>query len=52
MLACGRNLHSPSFFGNVKAWGMKEFSLCDPSKNLILFAEGIPEEEISTKQGA
>jgi hypothetical protein len=25
--------------------------LCDPSNNLILFAESIPEEETSTEQG-
>ena len=35
----------------VKLWGMKEFFLCDPSKNLILFAEDNTEEELSTEQG-
>jgi len=33
-------------------WGMKEFSLCDPFRNLLLFGESIPEEESSTQQGA
>ena len=33
-------------------WGMKEFFLCDPFRNLLLFGESIPEEESSTKQGA
>jgi len=31
---------------------MKEFFLCDPFKNLILFAVRIPEEDTSTEQGA
>ena len=35
----------------AKPWGMKEFFLCDPFRNLILFAESIPEEEGSTEQG-
>ena len=26
-------------------WGMKEFFLCDPFRNLLLFGESIPEEE-------
>jgi len=30
---------------------MKEFFLCDPFRNLILFAESIPEEEGGTEQG-
>jgi uncharacterized glyoxalase superfamily protein PhnB len=29
-------------------WGMKEFFLCDPFRNLLLFGESIPEEESST----
>jgi catechol 2,3-dioxygenase-like lactoylglutathione lyase family enzyme len=29
----------------AKPWRMKEFFLCDPFRNLILFAEGISEEE-------
>src|SRR6266568_4260957 len=33
-------------------WGMKEFFLCDPFRNLLLFGESIPEEESSTHQGA
>jgi hypothetical protein len=33
-------------------WGMKEFFLCDPFRNLLLFGESIPEEESSTQQGA
>jgi len=33
-------------------WGMKEFFLCDPFRNLLLFGENIPEEESSTQQGA
>jgi uncharacterized glyoxalase superfamily protein PhnB len=33
-------------------WGMKEFVLCDPFRNLLLFGEIIPEEESSTQQGA
>ena len=28
-------------------WGMKEFFLCDPFRNLLLFGESIPEEEAS-----
>jgi hypothetical protein len=31
-------------------WGMKEFFLCDPFGNLLLFGENIPEEESSTQQ--
>lgn len=31
-------------------WGMKEFFLCDPFRNLLLFGESIPEEESSTQQ--
>jgi catechol 2,3-dioxygenase-like lactoylglutathione lyase family enzyme len=30
-------------------WGMKEFFLCDPFRNLLLFGESIPEEEASAK---
>jgi catechol 2,3-dioxygenase-like lactoylglutathione lyase family enzyme len=33
-------------------WGMKEFFLCDPFRNLLLFGESIPEEESSTEPGA
>jgi uncharacterized glyoxalase superfamily protein PhnB len=35
-----------------KPWGMKEFFLCDPFRNLLLFAEGMPEGERSAEQGA
>src|SRR5215467_5153931 len=31
-------------------WGMKEFVLCDPFRNLLLFGESIPEEEASAQQ--
>ena len=30
-------------------WGMKEFVLCDPFRNLLLFGEGLPAEEASAK---
>jgi catechol 2,3-dioxygenase-like lactoylglutathione lyase family enzyme len=33
-------------------WGMKEFFLCDPFRNLLLFGESIPKEESSTEPGA
>ena len=33
-------------------WGMKEFFLCDPFRNLLLFGESIPAEESSTPPGA
>jgi hypothetical protein len=33
-------------------WGMKEFFLCDPFRNLLLFGESLPEEESSTQQEA
>jgi len=33
-------------------WGMKEFFLCDPFRNLLLFGESIAEEESSMQQGA
>lgn len=33
-------------------WGMKEFFLCDPFRNLLLFGESILEEESNTQQGA
>lgn len=36
----------------TQPWGMKEFFLCDPFQNLILFAESIPEEDGRTEQGA
>jgi uncharacterized glyoxalase superfamily protein PhnB len=35
----------------AQPWGMKEFFLCDPFRNLLLFAEGIPEGESNTEQG-
>ena len=34
----------------VQPWGMKEFHICDPFRNLILFGESIPEEEASAEQ--
>jgi uncharacterized glyoxalase superfamily protein PhnB len=36
----------------AQPWGMKEFFLCDPFRNLLLFGERIPEEESKTEQGA
>jgi uncharacterized glyoxalase superfamily protein PhnB len=36
----------------AQPWGMKEFFLCDPFRNLLLFGERIPEEESNTEQGA
>ena len=33
-------------------WGMKQFVLCDPFRNLLLFGESILEEESSTPPGA
>jgi catechol 2,3-dioxygenase-like lactoylglutathione lyase family enzyme len=33
-------------------WGMKEFFLCDPFRNLLLFGESIPVDASSTQQGA
>ena len=36
----------------VQPWGMNEFSLCDPFRNLLLFGERIPEGESDTEQGA
>ena len=33
-------------------WGMQEFVLCDPFRNLLLFGESIPAEESSTPPGA
>ena len=33
-------------------WGMKQFFLCDPFRNLILFGEEIAEVEVSAEQGA
>jgi catechol 2,3-dioxygenase-like lactoylglutathione lyase family enzyme len=32
-------------------WGMKEFFLCDPFRNLLLFGERISDEEASAAQG-
>ena len=36
----------------AQPWGMKEFFLCDPFRNLLLFGERIPEGESNTEQGA
>lgn len=36
----------------AKPWGLKEYFLCDPFSNLMLFAERIPQEEVSAGQGA
>jgi Glyoxalase/Bleomycin resistance protein/Dioxygenase superfamily len=36
----------------AKPWGLKEFFICDPFRNLIIFAEGVSEKEASTEQGA
>lgn len=33
-------------------WGTKEFWLCDPFRNILIFAESIPEGESNTEQGA
>ena len=33
-------------------WGMKEFWLCDPFRNILIFGESIPEGESNTEQGA
>jgi hypothetical protein len=33
-------------------WGTKEFWLCDPFRNILIFGEGIPEGESHTEQGA
>jgi hypothetical protein len=35
----------------AQPWGLKEFFICDPFRNLILFAERISEEEASAAQG-
>ena len=35
----------------AKPWGLKEFFIRDPFRNLILFAESISEEETSSEQG-
>jgi len=32
-------------------WGFKEFFICDPFRNLILFAESISEEEARAAEG-
>jgi hypothetical protein len=34
----------------AQPWGFKEFSIRDPFRNLILFAEGIPQEVASAEQ--
>jgi len=33
-------------------WGTKEFWLCDPFRNILIFGESIPEGESNTEQGA
>jgi hypothetical protein len=35
-----------------KPWGLKEFFVCDPYRNLILFAERLSEEEARSVQEA
>jgi glyoxalase/bleomycin resistance protein/dioxygenase superfamily protein len=35
----------------AKLWGFKEFFICDPFRNLILFAERISDEEAGTTLG-
>jgi hypothetical protein len=35
----------------AKPWGFKEFMVKDPFRNLILFAEGIPEADAGSEQG-
>jgi uncharacterized glyoxalase superfamily protein PhnB len=35
-----------------QSWGMKEFFLCDPFGNLLLFGESIPVDASRTQQGA
>jgi catechol 2,3-dioxygenase-like lactoylglutathione lyase family enzyme len=32
-------------------WGFKEFLVCDPFRNLLLFAERLPEEEANSEHG-
>jgi hypothetical protein len=34
----------------AQPWGMKEFFICDPFRNLILFGEEIAEEEAGAEQ--
>ncbi len=34
----------------AKSWGLKEFFICDPFRNIILFAEDLSEEEASAAQ--
>ena len=36
----------------TKPWGFKEFTMRDPSGNLIIFAEHIPEADASIEQGS
>ncbi|HZS77847.1 MAG TPA: VOC family protein [Ktedonobacteraceae bacterium] len=36
----------------ARPWGLKEFFVCDPFRNLLLFAERIPAEEARAEQGA
>ena len=33
----------------AKPWGLKEFVVCDPFRNLLLFAERLPEEGASSE---
>jgi len=33
----------------AQPWGLKEFSMCDPFRNLLLFAESISQEEASAE---
>lgn len=42
----------PIFNSIAPCFVCKEFYLRDPFRNLVLFAEGIPEEEASAEQGA
>jgi len=35
----------------AKPWGLKEFFIRDPFRNLLLFAERIPEVDASSEQG-
>jgi hypothetical protein len=36
----------------ARPWGLKESFICDPFRNLIIFAESIPEEEAGAEPGA
>jgi hypothetical protein len=35
----------------LKPWGLKEFFIRDPFRNLILFAERIPEMDTNSEKG-